>query len=317
MLISHNKKTDNNKKDNNNNETNKIVPKSLVHNKPKRKTVAGDKPMLAPASQPTPPPIQPTPQIVKPIEQPVKSVSPTPQPTINSKPIKHTVPHITTLEDGVIIHDHVASTQDKNNKRVFHTDPDVPHVIHDKNDSDKKYRKAETPVVIPVENDDDIYKHNPPSYSSQGKPIDPNHNVVKPINENIEEVNTTVLSKTVNALNDHFKDDIIDIIESIVVTEFNFEEFPINTTFDKFSIILGEEGFAKATAETPFTLRTPKPKGIIYLIDRFLTISENMGYDKNRLIDMMIEMVSMSGDIEEWLMLIVELWTELKKQQKI
>jgi hypothetical protein len=229
----------------------------------------------------------------------------------------------TILENGVIIHDRNAMTANINKTKVFHADPDVPHIIHDKNLSDKKYKDVVVPVPYTAEiagETERVFPH--------ASVISPNSYVEKPRIELpveepvvVEEVKTVSvedsLPKTVEALDLYFKDDVVEIIKAIVEKKFNFEIFPIDFTIPKFNIIGGEEGMAKATFNTPFTLRTPNPKAISYLVGKILSISYNMGYDVDRLTQMVIDTVSASSHIEEWLMLMVELWTELKKQRKI
>lgn len=229
----------------------------------------------------------------------------------------------TVLENGIIIHDREAMTANINHTKVIHADPDVPHVIHDKNKLDKKYKEVTVPVPYEAEvagEVENVFAHNstisPQSYVEKPRVEIPAGEVpevpeIKPI-----PVEDTIL-KTVESLNSYFQDDVMVIIENIVEKKFNFELFPIEFNNEKFNIIGGEEGMAKATFNTPFTLRVPNPKAIAYLVDRILTISYNMGYDKEKLTEMLINTVSASAHVEEWLMMMAHLWEELKKQRKI
>lgn len=228
----------------------------------------------------------------------------------------------TVLENGIIIHDREAMTANINHTKVIHADPEVPHVIHDKNNLDKKYKEVTVPVPYEAEVGGEIenvfeHKSTISTQSSIEKP-----RVEIPVVEVTEVATVSIpvedtIVRTVESLNSYFKDDVMAIIENIVEKKFNFELFPIEFSNPKLNIIGGEEGMAKATFNTPFTLRVPNPKAIAYLVDRILTISYNMGYDKEKLTEMLINTVSASSHVEEWLIMMAHLWEELKKQRKI
>lgn len=122
----------------------------------------------------------------------------------------------------------------------------------------------------------------------------------------------TPTAYTVAALDALFVGDIAKIIKAIITNQLDFQKFPIQMVIPELSIIKGEEGIAQKTSENAFTLRTPTPAAIIYLVHTLLNVAYGMGFDKTKLTDMLIEMITMSDNVTEWLMMVNELWGELQ-----
>jgi hypothetical protein len=178
---------------------------------------------------------------------------------------------------------------------VSHTDPEEPFVAHQTKTVKPVYTEPAKPFIDKTDPADHIVNHGVSVPRVESPSVDP----------------TSILF-----LDNKFGKDIPGIVDAIIVG-FDFEKFPLDFTIPNFSIIHGEDGFASATPDNPFTLRSSySTKGLVYMMNRLLSIAYGMGYDKAKLTEMLIDMVGMAKNVNEWLIMIKDLWFELEAQAK-
>ncbi len=206
----------------------------------------------------------------------------------------------TVLEQGFIIHDNASMTPDINRTRTFHVDPDVPHVIHDKNVLNKNYKQIVFPPVSKGDENDVVCTHSPPKTKLRYLTTTNSHTAeIKP--------------DTVADLDRLFGGDVVLIVETISTGRINFEHFSIEFSNPKFVVVSGEEGMAPATPTTPFVLRTPYAIAVSYLLNTMVEEFEKLNLDCGRLIEVLIDMLSHSTGVKDWLSQIALLWVEIQK----
>lgn len=235
-----------------------------------------------------------TPDIVPPLPQNTTS-------TISTKVTRSKrVENIgTKLEQGVIIHDIKPMSPDVNNSRTFHFDPDVPHVIHDKNNRNRNYKETEFAPVSPGEENDSVLTHSGPTY--------------KPTFLEAENPHTDYTGpKTIVELNLIFGNEIDSIVEQVLDNSELFDSVDVEFKTDSFMVVQGEDGFAPATDTTPTVLRTTKFKGISYLLHTMMREFKKTGHDTEKLMDILIDMLQHSMGVDDWLEQINLLWNEIK-----
>lgn len=208
------------------------------------------------------------------------------------KPLHVLTTEAVILEDGVIIHDASAMTAYVNNSKVFHTHPDIPHIIHDKNIVDKNYKPPTTPTVIPDAVHDQVYAHEPQKMKLS-ETVQPN------------DVPDVLFST--------FHDDCVAIAEGILVTKFDFESMTISTDFGSFLFIDGDEGYAPESLVSPLVFSTKTPKGLAYLSQKFIETCALNNIADSKALNILKQELLLAKNTEDWVVKIVELWLEVQK----
>lgn len=181
--------------------------------------------------------------------------------------------------------DMVKSTENLNDETTVYKNKEAPLVIHNKN---QKKPKSVNPI-IETEN-------NPP--------------------EKLK-INVNEVKKNMAFLQRKFNNDVGLILDDILNKRTNFESYSLHLKIKGFIIIYGEEGISEETEQHCFALRTLNPNAISYMISIFLTVTHKIGYNSIRILDMLKDTLRQSPSLNDWLMLLSQLWIELKNQKKI
>lgn len=206
-----------------------------------------------------------------------------------------------TIKNGVISHGKKVYTEElthQDSNIVQTSDDDTSFVVHK-----KIHTKKENNNHISTQNNNIPKVQTPPT--------------LKPSKKIMLENAPKVSLKTIETLNEEFNNDISVILGDIISGTTNFEEYNIDVFIENFDIIEGDEGIAHKTETHNFTLRTPTPNAIKYLVFTLLEASYQMGYDKNKLTNMLIDIISMATSINDWLTMLPSLWKELVRQRRL
>ena len=222
-------------------------------------------------------------------------------PPVQKKPITHRQEKmVSQLDTGVIMHEIASLTADMNNTRTFHFDPDVPHVVHDRNIHEKNYKEIEFAPILEGEESDVVVTHSEPtSKLSYLESTNPHKNYTGP--------------QSVTELNLIFGDDVPGIVQAILDGSVDFSNIEVEFSNPALSVVEGEDGFAPATEETPFVLRTHRFKAVSYLLNTMMIEFTKMGLPTDKLIEVLTEMLENSTGVGEWLNQIILLWVEVKR----
>lgn len=237
----------------------------------------------------------------KPVSQEPVAPSTVEHAPVQKKPInRRQEKMVSQLDTGVIMHEIASLTADMNNTRTFHFDPDVPHVVHDRNMHEKNYKEIEfAPILEGGESDAVVTHSEPTSKLSYLESTNPHEDYTGP--------------QSVTELNLIFGDDVPGIVQAILDGSVDFSNIEVEFSNPALSVVEGDDGFASATEETPFVLRTHRVKAVSYLLNTMLAEFKKMGLPEDKLIEVLTEMLEHSTGVDEWLNQIILLWAEVKR----